>query len=274
MEKLIITVAPTGNIPTKLVNPYTPTTSEEIVKDLIKCRKLGASVAHLHVRDQKGNPTSDRILFEELIGELKSSGLDMIRQVSTGARGGGDTVEWRSQMLDIEGLEMASLSTGSSNFSSSVNANSPELIEVLAKKIIRNGLKPEIEVFDTAMLFQANFYQKKGILKGPLHFNFVMNVKGSMPASPKNLMFLVDNIPEGSTWSVSGIGSSQVQMAAMAIAMGGHVRTGLEDVLKFDKEGKVNATNEMLVERVVNIAKSIGREIASPDEARNILNIN
>lgn len=274
MEKLIITVAPTGNIPTKLINPYTPINREEIVADLIKCRKLGASIAHLHVRDQMGNPTSERILFKELIKEITNSGLDMIKQVSTGSRGGGDTIEWRSQMLDIEGLEMASLSTGSSNFPSSVNSNSLELIEALANKITSNGLKPEIEVFDTAMLFQANFYQNKGILKGPLHFNFVMNVKGSMPASPKNLMFLVDNIPEGSTWSVSGIGSSQVQMAAMAIAMGGHVRTGLEDVLKFDKEGKVNATNEMLVERVVNIAKSIGREIASPQEARRILRIN
>lgn len=156
----------------------------------------------------------------------------------------------------------------------SVNANSPELIEALAAKIIKNGLKPEIEVFDTAMLFQAIFYQKKGILKGPLHFNLVMNVRGSMPATPKNLMFLVDNLPKDSTWNVSGIGSSHVQMTTMAIAMGGHVRTGLEDVLKFDKSGSENATNEMLVKRIVNISNAVGREIASPDEARNILSLN
>lgn len=174
-------------------------------------------------------------------------------------------------MLDISGVDMASLSTGSSNFPSSVNANDPELIEALASKIIENGLKPEIEVFDTAMLFQALFYEKKGILKGPLHFNFVMNVKGSMPASPKNLMFLVDNLPKDATWNVSGIGSSQVQMATMAIAMGGHVRTGLEDVLKFNES--IDASNEMLVQRIVNIAKAVGREIAKPDEARKILNL-
>lgn len=274
MEKLIITIAPTGNVPTKEINPYSAITNEEILKDLIKCRELGASVAHLHVRDEFGMPTSRREKFQDLVDKIDESGLDIIKQVSTGARGGGNTIEWRGQMLDIKGVEMASLSTGSSNFPSSVNANSPELIEALADRMLKNGLKPEIEVFDTAMLFQANFYQKKGILKGPLHFNFVMNVKGSMPASPKNLMFLVDNIPEGSTWNISGIGSSQVQMVAMAIAMGGHVRTGLEDVLKFDKEGKINATNEMLVQRVANIANAIGREIASPKEAREILSIN
>lgn len=271
MEKLIITIAPTGNVPTKEMNPYSAITNDEILKDLVKCRELGACVAHLHVRDEQGKPTSKRELFEDLINKIDSSGLDIIRQVSTGARGGGNTIDWRGQMLDISGVDMASLSTGSSNFPSSVNANDPELIEALASKIIENGLKPEIEVFDTAMLFQALFYEKKGILKGPLHFNFVMNVKGSMPASPKNLMFLVDNLPKDATWNVSGIGSSQVQMATMAIAMGGHVRTGLEDALKFNES--MDASNEMLVQRIVNIAKAVGREIAKPDEARKILNL-
>lgn len=271
MEKLIITIAPTGNVPTKQLNPNSAITNDEILKDLVKCTELGACVAHLHVRDEQGKPTSKRALFEDLINKIDSSGLDIIRQVSTGARGGGNTIDWRGQMLDISGVDMASLSTGSSNFPSSVNANDPELIEALASKIIENGLKPEIEVFDTAMLFQALFYEKKGILKGPLHFNFVMNVKGSMPASPKNLMFLVDNLPKDATWNVSGIGSSQVQMATMAIAMGGHVRTGLEDVLKFNES--IDASNEMLVQRIVNIAKAVGREIAKPDEARKILNL-
>lgn len=274
MEKLIITIAPTGNIPTKELNPYSAITNEEIIADLIKCRRLGASVAHLHVRDEAGNPTSERIRFKELVDSMDEAKLDMIKQVSTGARGGGNSIDWRGQMLDIHGIEMASLSTGSSNFPSSVNANSPELIESLAEKIKENGLKPEIEVFDTAMLFQAIYYQKKGILKGPLHFNFVMNVRGSMPATPKNLMFLVDNLPKDATWNVSGIGNAQVQMITMAIAMGGHVRTGLEDVLKFDENGSIDATNENLVQRVVNIADATGRAIASPDEARHILSLN
>ncbi len=196
---------------------------------------------------------------------------DIIRQVSTGARGGNaNSAEWRGQMLDLN-VEMASLSTGSSNFPSSVNYNSPELIQALAEKMRSNGIKPEIEVFDGAMLHNAAYLHKKGILKGPLHFNLVMNVPGSLPGTPRNLMFLVDSLPQGSTWTVSGIGRSHVQMATIAIAMGGHVRTGIEDVVFINKD--TPATNEMLVERIVRIAQATGREIATPSEAREILSL-
>jgi 3-keto-5-aminohexanoate cleavage enzyme len=166
---------------------------------------------------------------------------------------------------------MASLSTGSSNFAKSVNANSFELIEALAGKMYKNNIKPEIEVFDLAMLSNALFLEKKGVLKGPLQFNLVMNVPGSIKGTPKNLMFLVEQLPKNSTWTVSGIGNSQVQMITMAIALGGNVRTGLEDVIYYDKD--VLATNEMLVRRVVNIAESVGREIATVEEAKEILSI-
>ncbi len=271
MEKLIITVAPTGNVPTKENNPSSPLNVDEIVADIKKCKNLGAAVAHIHVRDENLKPTSDRKLFEQVLNKIDEDKVDIIKQVSTGARGGENTIVWRSQMLDLPNADMASLSTGSSNFPTSVNANSLDLVEALAKKMLDNNIKPEIEVFDTAMLFQAIFYQKKGVLKGPLHFNFVLDVKGSMPATPKNLMFLVDNLPKDATWNVSGIGNSQVQMITMAIAMGGHVRTGLEDVLKYDKN--TLATNEMLVQRVVNIANAVGREIATVDEARVILGL-
>jgi 3-keto-5-aminohexanoate cleavage enzyme len=271
MEKLIITIAPTGNVPTKENNANSPLTVDEIVADIKKCKNLGASVAHIHVRDENLKPTSDRSLFEKVLNNLDKDNVDIIKQVSTGARGGENTIAWRGQMLDLPNADMASLSTGSSNFPSSVNSNSPELVEALAKKMLDNNLKPEIEVFDTAMLFQALFYLKKGILKGPLHFNFVLDVKGSMPATPKNLMFLVDNLPKDATWNISGIGNSQVQMITMAIAMGGHVRTGLEDVLKYDS--KTLATNEMLIKRVVNIANAVGREIATVDESRKILGL-
>lgn len=271
MEKLIITIAPTGNVPTKENNPNSPLNVVEIVEDIKKCKNLGAAVAHIHVRDENQKPTSDRKLFKQVLDKLDEDKVDIIRQVSTGARGGENTIAWRSQMLDLPNADMASLSTGSSNFPTSVNANSLELVEALAKKMYDNNLKPEIEVFDTAMLFQAVFYEKKGILKGPLHFNFVLDVRGSMPATPKNLMFLVDSLPRGATWNISGIGNSQVQMITMAIAMGGHVRTGLEDVLKYDKN--TLATNEMLVQRVVNIAKAIGREIATVDQARQMLGL-
>lgn len=270
MEKLIITIALTGNVPTKELNKSTPITADEIVADAKACEELGAAVAHIHVRDEIGMPTSDRSLFKQVIDKMDKEKLQLIKQLSTGVRGAENTIECRGQMLDL-GIEMASLSTGSSNFPTSINANSPELIKALALKMKKNNIKPEIEIFDTAMLSNAIYYAKKGILNEPLHFNLVMNVKGSMLGTPRNLMFLVDNLPKGSTWTVSGIGRSQVQMITMAIAMGGHVRTGIEDTIEYVKG--VPATNKMLVQRVVNIAKAVGRPIATPDEARKLLNL-
>ena len=270
MEKLIITVAPTGNVPTKELNPNSVITNDEIVDDLVKCRALGASLAHLHVRDNEGNPTSDRSFFKDLVERIHEKKLDMITQLSTGARGGGAGVEWRGQMLDLS-IEMASLATGSSNFPTSVNANDPKLVIDLASKMLENNIKPEIEVFDVAMIRNAERLLRKGYIKGPLHFNLVMNVPGSIPGTPRNLMFLVESLPQGSTFTVCGIGPAQIPMLTMAILLGGHVRTGLEDVLKFD--GNIDASNPMLIERVVNLAKILGREIATPQEAREILSL-
>ena len=268
MEKLIITLAPTGNVPTYELNPHSALKLDQIVEDVKKCKAAGASVVHLHVRDETLTPTSSREEYKKLLEKLKD--VHMIKQLSTGARGGENTIEWRGQMLDLE-ADMASLSTGSSNFPTSVNANDPKLIKGLAKKMLDNGLKPEIEVFDVSMINNAVYLMKKGYIKGPLHFNMVMNVPGSIKGTPKNLMFMVDSIPEGSTWSVSGIGNAQIQMITLAILLGGHVRTGLEDVLMYDAD--TYATNEMLVKRVVRIAKELGREIATVEEARKILSL-
>jgi 3-keto-5-aminohexanoate cleavage enzyme len=173
-------------------------------------------------------------------------------------------------MLDLN-CEMASLATGSSNFLNSINANSPDLVFELTKKMVDNGIKPEIEVFDSAMIGNTVRLIKKGVLNSPVHFNLVMNVPGSIQGTPKNLMFLVESLPPNSTWSVCGIGPSQTSMIGMAIILGGHVRTGLEDTLLYKKG--VPATNRMLVERVVRLAKELGREIATTDEARKILGL-
>lgn len=269
-EKLIITVALTGNVPTKEMNSNTPITVGEIVDDIIKCREAGASVAHIHVRDENGAPTCDRSLYKEVLDKLKERNCDIITQLSTGARGGGNTAEWRGQMLDLN-AEMASLSTGSSNFPSQVNANSFELIRELAKKMYDNNIKPEIEAFDLGMIDNAVFLLKEGVLKAPLQFNLVMNVRGSVKGTPRNLLHMIESLPEGSTFTVSGIGSSQIPMLTMAILLGGHVRTGLEDTVLYDKG--ILAANQMLVERIVRITKELGREVATPDEARKILGI-
>ena len=270
MEKLIITIAPTGNVPTKELNPNAALTVDEIVEDIKKCQRIGASIAHIHVRDENMKPTSDRKIFKQVVDRLDEEKVDIIKQLSTGARGGDNTADWRGQMLDLN-VHMASLATGSSNFPNSVNANSPELISALAQKMYDNNIKPEIEAFDLAMIHNAVKFVKKGILKAPLHFNLVMNVPGSIPGTLKNLMFMVDSLPSGSTWSVCGIGRSQVQMITFGIMLGGHVRTGVEDVLKMD-DGSF-ATNEILIKRVVRIAKELGREIARVDEAKKILGL-
>lgn len=270
-EKLIITIAPTGNVPTKELNPSSPLSVDEIVADIKKCQAAGAAVAHIHVRDEDLKPTSDRSLFEQVVARIEEEKIDIIVQLSTGARGGENTVEWRGQMLDLP-VDMASLSTGSSNFPTSVNANSPALIKALAEKMQKHNIKPEIEIFDVGMIKGAEFMARKGVIDTPMHFNLVMNVPGSIPGNPRNLMFLKESLPAGSTFTVSGIGKSQVQMTTMAILLGGHVRTGLEDVIEYSPG--VPATNEMLVQRVVRLAEELGREVATTTEAREILGLN
>lgn len=271
MEKLIITIAHTGNVPTKEANPNTPVTVDEIVEDIKKCAQIGASVAHIHVRDENGLPTSKRDIFKQVLDKLDEENINIIRQVSTGARGGENTIEWRGQMLDLPQAQMASLSTGSSNFPNSVNANSPELVKALAQKMMDNNIKPEIEAFDVAMISAAKRLADKGILPKPLHFNLVMNVPGSIEGTAKNLMFMVDSLPKDATWTLSAIGKAQMDLIPMAIAMGGNVRTGLEDVVEFPKGNKIS--NVELVQRCVDIAKAIGREIATPEEAQKIMHV-
>jgi 3-keto-5-aminohexanoate cleavage enzyme len=167
---------------------------------------------------------------------------------------------------------MASFTTGSNNLPGMIYENSPQFIEFLAKVFKETGVKPEIEVFETGMINNALFLQSKGYLDAPLHFQFVLGAPGSMPASVKNLSFLADSIPADSTWTVAGIARAEIPMAAAAIVMGGHVRVGLEDNL-YLPDGS-SATNLKLVEKIVRITKEVGRDIASPDEAREILSLN
>ena len=268
MQKLIITLAPTGNVPTRATAPAAPLTPDEIVKEIKEAEGMGVAIAHIHVRDAELKPTTDRAVYKEVLDKLDAEGVKLIRQLSTGARGA--TGIQRGVMLDLP-AEMASLATGSSNFAKGVNSNDFELIDALADKMYANNIKPEIEAFDLAMISNAVFLQKKGVLKGPLQFNLVMNVPGSIVGTTRNLQYMVDSLPAGSTWQVSGIGSSQVPLLTMAIAMGGNVRTGLEDVLTMSKG--VPATNKMLLERVLRIADAVGRPIATADEAREYLSL-
>lgn len=269
MEKLIITLAPTGNVPTKAMTPHVPVTSEQIAKDIIACYEKGASVAHLHARNEQEAPTTEIKYFAETVRLLNEAKCPIIQQISTGARG-GKSGEARVEALALNPAS-ASLCPGSSNFPKSINANDPGLIEYMCKVMLEKNIKPEIEVFDTAMIHNAVSLQKEGLLKGPLLFNLVLGVKGSLPATAKNLFFLVDSLPAGSLWSVSVIGPQHVSLSTVALALGGHVRVGIEDNVFYSKG--VLATNVALVERMVNIAKAFGRDVATPDDVKRIWEI-
>jgi 3-keto-5-aminohexanoate cleavage enzyme len=269
LEKLIITVAATGNVPTKEHNPHLPVTPEEIAETAFRCREAGASLIHVHARDSAGMPTLDPQVFARIHRSIKER-TDLIVQISTGGRAGMDP-EARAGAIRLIHPEMASLTTGSMNFPDRVYANAFDVIEHLAAAMVQAGTKPEMEIIEPGMISNALLLVEKGLATPPLHFDFVLGSRGSLPASPKNLIFLSESIPAGSTWTVAGIGRWQLPMATLAIVMGGHVRVGLEDNIYYRK-GEL-ATNEQLVARVARIAAEVGRPVATPDEARAILGL-
>jgi 3-keto-5-aminohexanoate cleavage enzyme len=269
MEKLIITVALTGNVPTTGLNPALPVAPKEIALDVRRCADAGAVLFHVHARDEQERPTLDPAVFQENVRSIKDIAPEVIVQLSTGARAGKD---WEARVKPIRLLpEMGSFTTGSNNLPGIVYENSPPFIEYLAQVYQETGVKPEIEVFETGMINNALFLQRKGYLQSPLHFDFVLGAPGAMPGTFKNLQFLSESIPPEATWTAAGIGKSEIPLATAAIVMGGHVRVGLEDNL-FMPDGSP-ADNPSLVEKVVRIAREVGREIASPDEARRILSL-
>lgn len=268
MEKLIITVAPTGSIPKKKDTPHVPVTIEEIVACALRCEDEGASIVHIHIRDEDENPSDDPRVFHEIVNRIRARS-DLIIQVSTGGRAGTD-LESRIQRLQMC-PEMASLTTGSVNFRTSAYVNPPDLIEALAKEMHRLAIKPEMEIFDLSMINNAVALADRSLTDKPLHFNFVMGLQGAMPAKIGHLVHLATGLPAESTWTVSGIGAAQLKMNLHAVLMGGHVRVGLEDNIYY-KKGEL-ATNERLVERIVRLSKELGREVATPDEARKILGL-
>lgn len=269
MEKLVITVAPTGSVPTRRQTPHVPITPEEIVACGKRCEAAGASLIHVHARNPTDeSPSTDYELFKETCDGLRSE-TDLIVQISTGGRA-GMAYEQRCERLRLR-PEMASLTTGSVNFPDSVYENSPELIRRLARDMLDLGIKPEVEVFDVSMIQNALDLVSAGLARAPLHFDFVLGLKGSLPATVENLVHLKRCIPTDATWSVAGIGAHQLAMNMLALVMGGHSRVGLEDNIYY-RRGEL-ASNEQLVERIVRLARELGREVADPDEARRILHL-
>lgn len=271
MEKLIITAAICGAEVTKENNPAVPYTVEEIAREAKSAYDAGASIIHLHVREDDGTPTQSRDRFEKCFTAIRKVCPDAIIQPSTGGAVGMSNEE-RLQPVDLN-PEMATLDCGTCNFGGDdIFVNTENTIKEFGSKMIALSVKPEVEVFDKGMIDMAIRLSKKGFIKTPIHFNFVMGVNGGISGDPRDLVFMAGSIPSGSTFTVSGVGRYQFNMAAMAIIMGGHVRVGFEDNVYISKGVPAKSNGEM-VEKVVRLAKELGREVATPEEARIILGI-
>ena len=269
MSKAIITVAPVGAETTRDDNPNLPLSPEEIVEDVVAAWEAGASIAHLHVRDEEGAPTQDPEVFRTVVAGIRKRS-DIIIQVSCGGSV-GMSAEERAGPLSID-PEMATLTTGTVNFGAEVFSNPYPLVVEFARMMKERNVRPEIEIFDSGMLATAHILLKKGLVEMPLHFDFVLGVPGGMQATAKNLVYLMEGLPEGATWTVAGIGRHELPMATMALAMGGHVRVGFEDNVFYEK-GRVAKSNAELVARIARLANELGRGVATPDEARRTLGL-
>ena len=268
----IITVAITGSVPTKKDSPAVPVTVPEQIESTHAAYEAGAALVHVHVRNDDGTTTSDPEKFGRFLAGIRKHCPDMIVQFSTGGRSGMG--KERGGMLHLK-PEMASLTTGSVNFAKIIYENHPTLINDLATGMLANDIKPEIEIFDLAMLYNAAKLVADGLLKAPVHVQFVLGIPGALPADREVLDFelrQLERMLPGATWTAAGIGRHQLTVNEWALELGGHCRTGLEDNLRFDKE-RLATSNAELVKRVAELTIRFGRSVATPAEARRILGL-
>ena len=271
MDKLIITAAICGAEVTKEQNPAVPYTLEEIVREAKSAVDAGAAIVHIHVREDDGTPTQSKARFKECIDAIYKVCPDVILIPSTGGAV-GMTAEERLQPTELM-PEMATLDCGTCNFGDDVFENTMPMMRAFGKRMMENGIKPEYECFEMGHLETVLNMARKGHVPGaPMQFNFVLGVPGCTGATAQNLAWLVNAIPAGSTWTATGIGRHAFTLAAAAIVMGGNVRVGFEDNLYLER-GVLAKSNGELVAKVVRLAKELGREVATPAEAREILGL-
>ena len=271
-EPCIISVAITGSVPRKRDNPAVPITVPEQVESTHAAYEAGAALVHVHVRNDDETPSSDPDKFDRLQQGIRRHCPDMIVQFSTGGR--GRALEARGAMLHLK-PDMASLATGSVNFPTTVYENPPDFVRGLAAKMRDNAIKPEIEVFDLAMLYSTADLVAEGLIEPPPHVQFVFGVRHALPARRDILEFEVAKLREllpGATWTAAGIGRHQVEVNRWSLEMGGHCRTGLEDNVRWDKQ-RLAASNAELVGRVAALCAEYGRPVASSAQARSLLGL-
>ena len=278
-NKVIITAAVTGAWPKKENNPNVPMTPQEIADDVYACWKAGAAVAHLHMRDDEGNGTMDTAKFEETVNLIhtKYPDCDIVLNLTTS---GDIHADDEIRVAHVKKLkpEMASYDCGSMNWlNSGLFLNTPKFLTDCGLLFQELGVKPEIEAFDPGMIGNAAYYIKKGVLKTPVHFQFCMGCANGIAGSMKNLIFMKETADElvgkgNYTWSCFGVGHSAMEMLYGAVSLGGNIRVGMEDNVMYEK-GQLAESNVQFIERAVRVIKEYGKEVATPDEARQILGL-
>ena len=269
---VIITVAITGSLPRKKDNPAVPITVAEQVEATQQAFEAGATLVHLHVRNDDESPTSNTERFAEALGGIRKHCPGIVTQVSTGGRSGAG--HERGAMLSLR-PDMASLATGSVNFPTRVYDNAPDLVDWLAAEMKQHGVKPEVEAFDLSMIFQAAKMAQDGRIPNPPHVQFVMGVKNAMPVDREVFEFYVRTLQRlvpGATWTGAGIGRDQLRLARWSLELGGHCRTGLEDNVRLDKD-TLAPSNAALVRQVADLCAEYGRRPATVAEARQLLGL-
>ncbi|NLO47432.1 MAG: 3-keto-5-aminohexanoate cleavage protein [Clostridiales bacterium] len=273
----IITVATTGAWPTKENTPNVPIEPHEIAEEVYNCWKEGAAIAHIHCRDDEGRAAMNFEKFEEVVTLMRTkyADCDIILNLTSS---GGINLREEDRIRPFYELkpEMASYDCGTMNWQhNAIFENSPQFLEKLGTMMQEVGVKPEIEVFDPGMLYNAKYYIKKGVLKAPCHFQFCMGVPGGIAASTKNLVFMKDVLNEvapGSTWSAFGVGKGAMEIMYATIAMGGNVRVGMEDNVLYRK-GQIADSNMQFVARARRVIEEFNCNVATPAQAREILGL-
>ncbi|MCK5707824.1 MAG: 3-keto-5-aminohexanoate cleavage protein [Candidatus Aureabacteria bacterium] len=273
-KKFILNFTPTGMIPTKEMTPYVPVKPHEIIEQVLEAADIGANMVHLHARDkEKDKPTYKKEIYAEIISGIRNKNKDIVLCVSTSGRDFSE-FEKRSECLDLQGEckpDFGSLTLSSLNFNKQASINSPDMIKALAKKMLDNGIRPELEAFDLGMINYAHYLIKKGLIKPPYYFNLILGNIACAQANMLSLGLMIKELPKDSIWSVGGIGNFQLSMNSMSIIADGGVRIGLEDNIYFDSERTTLASNIDLVKRIKEIALIHGCTPYTHKEARELL---
>ena len=273
-NKFILNFTPTGMIPTKDMTSHVPIKPPEIIDQVLEVADVGVNMVHLHARElDTGLSTYKKELYAEIIRGIRKNNKDLVLCVSTSGRHFSE-FEKRSEVLELQGElkpDFGSLTLSSLNFNKQASINAPDMIKALAQKMLDNNILPELEAFDLGMINYAKYLINKKLVKPPYYINLILGNIACAQANMMSLGLMVRELPEHSLWSVGGIGNYQLTMNAMSLVAGGGVRIGLEDNIWFDPERTIPATNRMLIERILVIAKALGRKPYGHKEARTVL---